>query len=456
MPYFTSERQEKGIIIVTKKRPAGAETEKIKSEYPQAHRRIEYPLPLVDDERNDDGRGSAVEYKDEKNGKSRFAVLKMATVLLLLYGVGVYLSELTVPRYMSDLYASAMEAVSGVYERVYADGSFGDSIYVTEMGSSKMSDEIKKAVEKTEKTQGEADKEVSVHNEEAKEVTEIIPHAYKFVNGIDKNAAKGNSVKASSQVQGGSGNVICRDLSRGSDRIYLQNETHLQPDVQALSVASYPIAAISADEEQPQVLILHTHGTESYSDSRTGTSRSTDRSENVVRVGKELEGILNFYGIPTIHSEVMHDEASYITAYASSRREAERILKQHPSIKYVIDLHRDALPPDSQVPVKPYTVINGEGVAQVMLVIGTNAGGGNHPNYVKNLTIASHIQREMNEVYPTLARPINVRNAIFNQNICPGSILLEVGSDANTLKEALSAVRLFADSFARVVLGGDK
>lgn len=245
--------------------------------------------------------------------------------------------------------------------------------------------------------------------------------------------------------------VMAVNLSRGSDIVYNSNETRLNLDTEALARSQYPIKAELTEE--PLVLILHTHGTECYIDSTPdGQVRSTDKDKNVVRIGSELATILNDYGIPTIHSETMHDEISYITAYNSSRKEAQEYLAAFPSIKYIIDLHRDALPDSDGNRVKGVYSLNGEDTAQVMFVVGTNAGGGNHPKYLENLTVTSHIQAEMNSLYPGVARPINIRNVVFNQNICSGSFILEVGSDANTLSEALSAIELFGRAFAGVVL----
>lgn len=257
------------------------------------------------------------------------------------------------------------------------------------------------------------------------------------------------SVSGEEQPRAADAVTVSRNLSPGSDKIYIMNETHLAPDLDSLAAAQYPIYVKAEEESLPRVLIVHTHGTEAYSDSTPdGTTRTADKDKNVVRVGAELAELLNLYGIPTLHSETMHDEISYITSYSSSKKEVQKLLALHPSIKYVIDVHRDAIPDDGENRVKPVARIGGESTAQLMLVVGTNAGGGDHPGYVQNLTVAAHLQKKMNETYPGLARPINVRNAIFNQNVCSGAFLLEVGSDGNTLEEALAAVRLFARCFA--------
>ncbi len=246
------------------------------------------------------------------------------------------------------------------------------------------------------------------------------------------------------------GDIVCRDLSRGGDGIYLLNETGRDIDVEALSASPLPEALRLYGTEEPEVLILHTHGTESYID--TG-SRSTDTEKNVVRVGDELAKVLEAYGISVLHSRTMHDEYSYITAYKSSKTEAQKLLASYPSVKYVIDLHRDALPKDGGARIKCVSDIHGTAAAQMMLVIGSDAGGGNHPNYTENLAAASRLQAEMNREFPTLMRPINLRSAVFNQDICRGAMILEVGCSDNTLEEALCAVRCFAKAFVRTGQG---
>ena len=86
--------------------------------------------------------------------------------------------------------------------------------------------------------------------------------------------------------------------------------------------------------------------------------------------------------------------------------------------------------------IKPVTEIDGKKCAQLMLVMGTNAMGIPHPRWRDNLTFAAYLQKQMNDMYPTLARPVNLRTAEFNQSYTKGSIILEVGSCGNTIEEA--------------------
>ena len=86
-----------------------------------------------------------------------------------------------------------------------------------------------------------------------------------------------------------------------------------------------------------------------------------------------------------------------------------------------------------------------------MLVVGTNEGGAAHPNWRNNLTVAVRLQQTMNEMYPTLARPINLRTAAFNQMLTSGSMIIEVGSCGNTIEEAQNAAEMVADCLARTI-----
>lgn len=247
--------------------------------------------------------------------------------------------------------------------------------------------------------------------------------------------------------------VIAKNMSKGSDRIYCTNRTDLEIDINSYLGRKYPIERIipSQTYSDPKVLIIHTHGTEAYIDTgENGITRSKNTEKNIVRAGEELANVLKAYGIPVIHSKTMHDEISYVKAYENSKKEAKEYLEKYPTIEYIIDVHRDAIGTEEN-PVKTETEINSRKTAQLMFVMGTNASGGNHPDFEKNLTVAANIQQKANKLFPELMRPVNIRPIIFNQNLTDGCMILEVGSDANTLEEALEAVRMFGRCFAEVV-----
>ena len=129
----------------------------------------------------------------------------------------------------------------------------------------------------------------------------------------------------------------------------------------------------------------------------------------------------------------------------------EEYLAQYPGIAVVIDLHRDALG-DGDVTYKTMAELDGQTSSQLMMLVGTGEGGLSHPNWEQNLRLALYLQQAVNAKYPTLARPISVTQERYNKQLTTGSMILEVGSSGNTLQEALTAVRLYADAVGPALL----
>ncbi|OGO87377.1 MAG: hypothetical protein A2Y15_06385 [Clostridiales bacterium GWF2_36_10] len=248
---------------------------------------------------------------------------------------------------------------------------------------------------------------------------------------------------------------LCWYSEEDIPELHLINRTNFEVDLFDYTDLEFPIDNDIYSE--PLVLIVHTHGTESYLPKGVNyyTSRNTFRSEKeeetVVAVGTVLADSLNSKGIITIHDTTMYDKENFSSAYSNSKAAAAATLLKYPSIKYIIDLHRDAIFTAKGVNQKPITKINEDQCAQVMLVVGTNQGGAIHPNWDDNLTVAVNLQKILNEDYPTLMRPICLRTASFNQQLSPGSILVEIGSCGNTIEEAKNAAKYFAASFAEMI-----
>ena len=236
--------------------------------------------------------------------------------------------------------------------------------------------------------------------------------------------------------------------------VYIENRPGLALDVAALAEARL---TLSLPEEGPQVLIVHTHGSEAYTPDggdtyvATGECRTTDTTKSVVRVGDEIAKVLTEMGLTVVHDTGLYDYPEYNGAYDRSLAAVENWLAQYPSIQVVLDVHRDALIGADGTVYKPITTINGEKCAQVMLVMGSNALY-DHPNWLENLSLAVKVQKEMNTLWPTLARPIGLRENRYNQQTAPGAMLVEIGSHGNTLQEALAAARMFARALGAVLL----
>ena len=236
--------------------------------------------------------------------------------------------------------------------------------------------------------------------------------------------------------------------------IYYKNRTKYDIDVE--KYLNEPLKLSASDGAA--VLIIHTHGSEAYNPAGediyvpSDPSRTEDKSFNVVRVGDELEKVLTERGIRVVHDRELYDYPSYTGSYNRSLESIERHLKEDPDIKVVIDLHRDALEGDGKL-YKTVADVGDTPSAQVMLICGSNSSGLNHPNWEENLTFALRIQSAMVEKYPTLARPLKISEYRYNQHATTGSLIAEIGTNGNTLKEALAAVRYFGDCLADVLEG---
>lgn len=197
-----------------------------------------------------------------------------------------------------------------------------------------------------------------------------------------------------------------------------------------------------------KVLIIHTHTTESY----LPNDRSENQEENIVRVGEEFYRVLTERGIKTLHSKTVHD-APYSKSYINELATIQKVLKEHPSIEVIIDVHRDALYNSKNEKLRPVTKISGEDASQVMLVCGTDASGLPHETWESCFSFALKIQNNMNKNYPNLARPINLRTERFNTHLTNNSVIFEIGSNGNTLQEAINGAKYAAQSVADVLLG---
>lgn len=230
----------------------------------------------------------------------------------------------------------------------------------------------------------------------------------------------------------------------------LNNATEYDVDVNELCAEEL---SINADSGEPLVLVMHTHTTECYDgDEMNGeTERNTDDAVNVTAVGNEICAVLEENGIKTIHDTTYHDYPSYQGSYTRALATIENQLKNNPSIKVVLDVHRDAFvyPDGSKLTVSCEE--NGEPTAQVMIVAGTDSMGLWHDNWRENLKFAAKIQNAAEIMYPGLMRPINLRTERFNEHMTKGSLILEVGGNGNTLDEAKAGGRDVARAIAAVL-----
>ncbi len=234
--------------------------------------------------------------------------------------------------------------------------------------------------------------------------------------------------------------------------VFVKNETSLSINVAELLKKS---PSVVMSKSGPQIFIVHTHGSEAYTPDAqfpytpTDVERTEDTQFNVVRIGDEIQKVFEDAGFRVVHDRRIYDEPTYSGSYGRSLNSITSAVKKNPDISVVIDVHRDSIvTADGATTYKTVAKNGDQKTAQVMLVVGTNDSGLNHPNWKQNLTFALHLQKRINAAYPELMRPINLRRERFNAHATNGSLLLEVGSSGNTLGEAIDSAKLFAGEMA--------
>ena len=207
----------------------------------------------------------------------------------------------------------------------------------------------------------------------------------------------------------------------------------------------------------PMVLIYHTHTTESYElIDRSGVDdsfnyRTTDPTKNMVRVGEAIAEQLSAAGIGVIHAKEIHDYPVWSGSYTRSANTIQSILKANPSLCIALDIHRDAISNDTTI-FAPVAEIRGKKAAQIMIISGCDDGTLNMPEYRRNFHLASRIQQTMEANFAGLTRPILFDYRKYNQDLTHGSLLIEVGSQGNTMEEARYAGELFGKALRETIL----
>ena len=252
----------------------------------------------------------------------------------------------------------------------------------------------------------------------------------------------------------GSESAVCYSIGSG----FLRNYTSFSKE-RILSELAKPLKFAPKADGTIEVLIMHTHATESYEpydaefyDTRNDW-RSTDNGKNMVAVGNVIEEQLKAAGIGVVHDTTQFDYPSYNGSYDRAAETIEEYLKKYPDIQLILDVHRDGIQRDETTIVKPYTVIDGKKAAQVMILCGSDIDGTlGMPNWSDNLRMAAAVTNAVESAVPSLMRPIFFSGNRYNMDLCGGTILLEIGSQANTLEEAMYSAQLLGSALAEYIL----
>lgn len=237
---------------------------------------------------------------------------------------------------------------------------------------------------------------------------------------------------------------------------FVKDTTNSGTDLEAELAEPSPVSLRS--DGSVEVLIYHTHTSEAYSQSYTGfyytdmETRTTNQEQSVVAAGEALKQALEAAGFGVIHDTTVNDTL-YNGSYDRSWEVLQKNLAEYPTIQVTIDVHRDSMTTESGVKYKPTATIGGRKAAQVMLIAGCDADGGwgDFPRWEENLRLALRVQESLETLYPGLARPLNFSNSKYNMNATPGSLLVEVGTEVNTVSEAVYAGQLVGQALAPVL-----
>ncbi len=259
----------------------------------------------------------------------------------------------------------------------------------------------------------------------------------------------------------GGGTIVEEQVGGGNEiapGVYAKNPGG--KDVDAASYLEQAIGIQFENTSEPQVLIYHTHTTENYMTYYAGyyndedATRDLEGTRSVVMAGNALAARLQAAGIGVVHATDVHDYPQYTGGYTRSAVTIQRELDAHPSIKVVIDLHRDAVLRDDTTKVKTTATVGGEKAAQMMIIACTaDTEDQPNPHWEENTRFGLHLQQYLSSTYPGLMRPMTLTDIRYNQHLHSGALLIEIGTDANTVSEAMYSANLLGDALVTLLKG---
>ena len=263
------------------------------------------------------------------------------------------------------------------------------------------------------------------------------------------------------KADGSGGKVVERKLDTGDTRDHgIATRNSSGKAVNIAAALSTKLTPTFTDTDAPQVLIIHTHTTEQYMTYDAGyynasdRERTTNHARNVCAAGDALVKALAADGIVAIHDTTVHD-APYSGAYTRSAKTVQRYLEQYPSIQVVLDLHRDALMEGQTGLVKPTVTVDGKKAAQMMIIAGVlSTDALPNPYTQQNLALAAQWQKRLTDRYDGLMRPLSTVGSRYNQHLHAGYLLVEVGSEGNTVAEAEYSGELLGKTLAELLKQG--
>ena len=231
---------------------------------------------------------------------------------------------------------------------------------------------------------------------------------------------------------------------------YSEEEKVDNSELDRLKQVSYYMTDPNKKEvKEPFIYIYNSHQLENYNNANLEIYGITP---NVLMASYLLKEKLNDLGLPSIVEDTNITEFlslnnwNYASSYKASRIFMLDKQNTYPSIKYFIDIHRDSVGKNLTT-----TKINNKSYARILFVVGLE-----HKNYNKNLDLANNINSLFEKYYPGLSRGVYKKegpnvNGIYNQDISPNVMLIEVGGVDNNIEEVMNTINAISDVLKKYI-----
>ncbi|WP_028992470.1 stage II sporulation protein P [Thermoanaerobacter thermocopriae] len=382
-----------------------------------------------------------------------YSLSKISRIMfVVLVIINVFLYNWMTQSYKNEYKQVISDSFSEEYDRL-------ESLFVTSINYSLPIIEVAFA------SQGYTGKDLtfsSLLNAKVKDPINILKFQLPILAVVDFKKVGTNYIQNNNAQINPSSNKNFLDTNLQSDKNMSQTQEDEKP------------ALKNIDNSKPYILIYHTHTMEAYAATeknkyiaKHGYDRTDDLNYTVAKVGDYLAEYLKNEGVSVLHDKTIHDY-NYDKSYVNSFATVSKILKEHPSIKVAIDLHRDGYgavmkPGVETIPVlsslqnqefrKKYVMdLNGEKIAKVSFIIGSRRTPEMKEDWRKNYEFAKRVSDKLNELYPGLSLGVQVKPySEYNQHLLEKSILIELGSNYNTLEEAIATTKYLAKAIYEVI-----
>ena len=331
--------------------------------------------------------------------------------------------------------------------------AFGEIILYDTLPNYKINEDVKDIFKK--------DEYIMVSNIEDSNIEEIGDIEIIGLDDISYEHEKTDEeVKKSTQIN--SNNI---DIKKLENLDYLRQEFYIIDATTGMSKDYFDVnkfintdLKIEKSEDEPKVLIFHTHPHEMFKDSNVN-----DINEGIVGVGARLANILEEdYGIKTLHItdssfDMLNGSLQRNGAYERMEPVIQKVLEENPSIELVIDLHRDGVSENTHLVEN----INGKPTAKLMFFNGisrimengklNNISNLPNPYIPTNLALSFNMQKAAMEKYPGFTRKIYIKPYRYSLHLKPKTMLVEAGAQTNTKQEMYNAMEILADLINDVI-----